>query len=303
MRPLRRGQATVELALGATVLVVTLLVGIHLAEVAALSLKVQEASTYAAWEAATRRVQTRELNGDTTDEPFRRTLDATSGVAAEARRRYQDFNGLSSAQGPAVIAQALTEGSQLSVECHRTSAVSFAPTGGVASLDLDEGGLACSSRATLTAVRIPHGFLQEDDGAFFREDPARTEPMTICGMGRAHQGQCEGSLALLTNDWGFAGGETRQCKLTCGSSPYRGAVERLFPGGWTRGAELAARWTGQAPTSGAEFHFSYSGVESADEQVIPSEGDTMFHTGGAGVGMVSRVSTGQRCFLGSPGCR
>lgn len=291
-----------ELAIGATVLVVVLLVGIHLAEVAQLSLKVQEASTWAAWEAAGRRVQTRAANGATTDEPLRRTLDDTSGVEVEARRRYQDFNGLSSAQGGAVVSQALTQGSKLSVECHPSPALSFAPTGGVARVDHDVGGLACTARATLEALRIPHSFLQQDDGAFFREDPARTEPMTVCGMGRARGGRCEGELALLSNDWGFAGDETRQCKLGCAASPYRGAVEQLFPGGWTRGEALASRWAASAPTSGAEFHFSYSGVESRDEQVIPSEGNTMFHTGGAGVGMVHQVSTGSRCFLGRP-CR
>ncbi len=98
MRPStkKNGQATVELALGSIVFVGVLLIGIHMAEYAQLSLKVQDAQTYAVWDASGRRVQTREISGSTNLTPFQRTLDNTTGVGAMAKKRFADFNGLSS---------------------------------------------------------------------------------------------------------------------------------------------------------------------------------------------------------------
>ena len=90
----RRGQATVELALGSIVFVGVLLIGIHLAEYAQLSLKVQEAQTFAMWDASLRRVQTRGADGSTNSQPFDRTMDTVSGVAPRAQRRYADFDGV-----------------------------------------------------------------------------------------------------------------------------------------------------------------------------------------------------------------
>ncbi len=305
-----RGQATVELALGAVVFVAVLLVGIHFAEVAWLSLKVQEAQAFATWEATHRRVQTRELSGATTEAPFTATLDDTSGVEADARRRYRDFNGLTSSQGSPVITQALTQGRGLDVECHEEGRLTFEATRTAQILYYDVGGVACTSRATINAIRIPEAFLQKDEGGFFRAKLFKNQPLLACGMGLPVGAACEGSLAVLTNDWGFVGDETKECKLDCRSSAYRGAVNTIFAGGgWTKGREFAEAFAGPVPAGGdaTAFHFSFSGVESSHVQYVLPEpgGEEKFLTGGPGVsdGMVPRNTTGVKCFLGVPGCQ
>ena len=305
-RPLRaRGQATVELAIGSTVFVIVLLVGIHLSEVAALSLKVQEAQAFAVWESTARRVQTREVSGATSDSPF----SGTPGAAqAEATQRYRDFNGLSSSHGPAVISQSMTEGSKLEVRCSPGS-LSFPSTPATRAIFHDVGALSCSASASLQAVRMPKSFLQRDDGAFFANEPFRTQPMQVCGLGLPSGGACSGALAILTNDWGFTSEkETAQCKNGCAPTPYKGAVKKVFDdwaGGWTAGKTLAETWAGPPGSDATEFNFSYSGIESSYKQVIASEGDLEFQTGGPDVsnGMIPQATTGAKCFLGMPGCQ
>ena len=307
-----RGQATLELALGTLVFVVVLLVGIHLAEVGYLSLKVQEAQTFAVWETTGHRVQTREDDGATNTAPWRRTLDPVSGIGPQAQRRYQDFNGLSSANGPPLITTALTRGSDVSVDCRADPGLTFRATPTAAPVYLDVGGNRCVASATLRPINIPRAFAQREQGGFFKADPFRGEPLKVCGMGLPVGGTCRGALAVLTNDWGFVGDETAECRLDCTSSPYRGAVKRLFQpiaGGWTRGRAFADQLAGSPPTDATAFYFSYAGVDSPSgpyTQWVPGEGDHEFQTGGAGLpgGMVFQTRTDQKCFLGraSDGC-
>lgn len=301
-----RGQATVELALGSVVFVAVLLVGIHFAEVAWMSLKVQEAQAFATWEATHRRAQTRELSGATTRAPLSATLNDTSGVEADARRRYEDFNGLTRSQGSPVITQALTRGRGLTVECHAENRLTFEATPTAAPIYLDVGGVGCTAQASIEAIRIPEAFLQKDEGGFFRAKLFESRPLLACGMGLPVGGACQGALAVMTNDWGLVGDETKECKIGCTQSKYRGAVDRIFGGsGWTDGRALAARYAGDPPTDASKFQFSYSGIESGYEQRLPSEGQDLFHTGGPGVpgGMVPQTTLGRKCFLGKPGCQ
>jgi hypothetical protein len=116
-------------------------------------------------------------------------------------------------------------------------------------------------------------------------------------MGLPVNGNCRGSLAILTNDWGLANEETDECKLSCGSSPYRGMIAKMWGGGGGAGAAFAARFAGSAPTNASEYHFSYSGVESGMIDFVGGEGIPSFITGGAGAGMVPRM-TRPKCFLG-----
>ena len=296
----RAGQATVELALGSIVFVGVLLIGIHMAEYAQLSLKVQDAQTFAVWEASGRRVQTRELSGAPTTSPFDRTLDSTTGVGAQATRRFADFNGLDSTSNGDVISRGLTEGSGVDVRCVPDGTLTFtARPVDAQRVFIDEGGLRCTSSAQVKAINIPRRFLQRDTGGFFKEEIVRSAPIPVCGLGLPVNGACRGSLAILTNDWGLANEETEECKNACDESPYRGMVKAMFAGGGTRGADFAAAYAGAPGTTADEYHFSYSGVESGMVDYVGGEGTPNFITGGAGVsgGMVERLSH-PKCFLG-----
>lgn len=298
MRP-AHGQATLELALGSVVFVGVLLIGIHMAEYAQLSLKVQDAQTFAVWEASGRRVQTREVTGATSLIPFRRTLDSTTGVGPTAKRRFADFNGLDGTSNGDVIARALTEGSGVDVKCEEVSSLSalFPATKTAQTVMKAEGGLRCTSSAQVKAINVPRRFLQKDTGGFFRESIVRRAPIPVCGMGLPFNGQCRGALAILTNDWGLANEETDECKLACQASPYRGMVKSMYGGGGGLGGDFAARFAGAPPVTADAYFFSYSGVESGMLDFVGGEGAPSFITGGAGAGMVPRM-TRPKCFLG-----
>ena len=291
------GQATVELALGSIVFVGVVLIGIHMAEYAQLSLKVQDAQTFAVWEASGRRVQTRALNGTTTDSPFTRTLDTVSGVAPQATRRFADFNGLDGTSNGNVISRALTQGSGVLVQCEVDRTLPFPASKTAQVVLLDSGGLRCTSSASVKAINVPRRFLQRDSGGFFKESIVRSDPIPVCGMGLPVDGACRGSLAILTNDWGLANDETAECKNDCTDSAYRGEVKQMFHGSFPDGVAFATQFTGAPPTSPNEFHFSYSGVESGMIDYVGGEGTPTFITGGAGIGMVPRLRH-PKCFLG-----
>lgn len=295
----RRGQATVELALGSIVFVGVLMIGIHLAEYSQLSLKVQEAETAAIWETTHHRVQTRGVSGATSSAPFDETLNTSTGVAPRTQQRYEDFDGLSGTNGGNIIGRALTQGSGVRIRCDAEPSLHFRASVTAREVLWDVGGVRCTADASVRAIRIPKSFLQKEDDGFFKHTLVRSEPMPVCGMGLPVGGQCLGALSILTNDWGLTGTETEQCRNGCGSSPYRGMVQRIFNGGGGAGAALASTFAGSAPTSAAEFHFSYAGIESAYTDLVPSESTSNFVTGGAGVpgGLVSQSSR-PNCFLG-----
>lgn len=300
-----RGQAVVELAIGSVVFVVVLLVGIHLAEVAQLSLKVQEAQTFAVWQATQKRVQKRFPDGSTNTTPLSATLNASTGVGGEAKRRYADFNGLESVQRGAEVKQALTRGRGVEVRCEREPNLKFEASTTAKAVMLDEGGLKCSSSASLEAIRLPKTFMQSDSGGWgFRASPFRAAPIPVCGMGFATNGACNGALAVMTNDWGFATEETKECKLQCRDSVYRASVERLWAGGGGAGADFANRFAGSAPVNASQYHFSFSGIESDYFDYVGGEGLPSFRTGGPAIGdgMVHQHHTAGKCFLGRRDC-
>ena len=294
---MRRGQATVELALGSIIFVGVLLIGIHMAEYAQLALKVQEAEASALWDATHHRIQTRANDGATFDGPFHALLDESSGVAAKTRQRYRDFDGISTVNGGNVVGRALTRGSNLEVTCEEEPSLHFAASPSARAVLHDVGGLRCTASAKITAVRVPRSFLQKEEGGFFRQRMFRNDPIPVCGMGLPENGECHGSLSLMLNDWGLTGDETRTCKSDC-QSPYSGMVRRLFNGGGGAGVALADEFAGDAPASAAEFHFSYAGVEEDYLQGIPTEqGMVGYNTGGSNLGMVP-FKERPNCFLG-----
>lgn len=315
-----RGQATVELALGSIVYVTVLVVGIHFAEAAWLSLKVQEAQTWALWESSHRRVQERLETGLPDVGPFQQTLSGPSSIAAQANRRYRDFSGRAEQAPTAGTALAMTRGQGLEVTCSEDTALenllAVAPSSKTIGVLPKEGGVRCRAQASVQAINMPRRFLQADDGTFFQARTFRMEPMKVCGVGLPQDGVC-GQVSLLTNDWALVGvKETGSCTLRqCENRPYRAAAEKVFDQvkGWPRGVGLANRYAGDPGAFADEYFFSYPGVERRHTESIVGEGgpggglqSTDFNTGGPGFGMLSGHSTAPyRCFLGrqGPGCR
>ena len=97
-----------------------LLFGIHFAEFGWLSLKVQEAQTWAIWEATAPRVQQLPNGAGHTAE-----FDATLlRLGPTATREYRDFDGRTGVNGAGVVVAALTRGRNLTVECREEVALS-----------------------------------------------------------------------------------------------------------------------------------------------------------------------------------
>jgi hypothetical protein len=302
----RRGQATVELALGLLVFVTVLLFGIHFAEVGWLSLKVQEAGAWAVWESTglkTQNIAARDLV------PFNQTV-APGGLGVTTTNRYQDFNGLSSVTGSPFIGGALVKGSSLTATCQADATLKFAPTRTVDAAGgrgpyFDEGGLSCQVVARLDGIRIPSAFVQNSADGFFKADHNNPAPYFFCAVGGRSGGNCRGRLSILTNDWGFAGdAESSGCRIgnPCTNTTYRDAVSAMWTGGGNAGKAFAEAHAGAAPTSAMDFYFSYAGVEFDYVTNLGDEGgNTQYKTGGPGLGDLP-MKTLHNCFLGKAGC-
>jgi hypothetical protein len=317
------GQATVELALGALVLITVIFFGIHFAELGYLSLKVQEAGTFAAWEATGRRVQ--DL-GAGNDAPFDGIVRGPDSVATLSRNAYRDFNGLTSADtGSDQVVKGLTKGEGLAVTCEANPGITFRPTTTAARVYFDTGGISCHAEALLSA-RFPVSFLDSANGLFSARQydargSARDGTMKICSMGRALHGRCGGALSLLLNDWGLAGDpEKGECRLrvdspgTCTSSTsgspappantiYMSAVRRMWAPSFAASVAFATQYSGAAPATPNDFWFSYAGLESDYLTSNGGEGQGTWHTGGPGVATstIPQMQVAKDCFLGMPG--
>lgn len=309
-----RGQATVELALGSLVFVTILLFGIHFAEFGWLSLKVQEAQTWALWEATGSRVQ-RLPNGNANTTDFNNTVAQLGTIATRA---YQDFDGRTGVNGQSVIVAALTRGQNMSVECQEETAMSgvagngnWKPSLTVKNVYSDRGGISCVAKAELEGFRIPVKFLQNADRGFFNADHRKPTPYTFCGIGPSTGGACTGRLAILTNDWGLAGDleKGQQPAPVAGggaAAPYADAVQSMWGGGGrTAGADFAFAFAGDRPATAAEFWFSYAGLEAFHLSPLPpahgpgpaSGAPPRWNTGAPGIGLVPWGSE-IKCFLG-----
>jgi hypothetical protein len=303
--PASRGQATVELALGLLVFVTVLLFGIHFAEVGWLSLKVQEAGTWAIWESTGPRTQ--DLAGHNLN-PLNQTL-SPGGLEQRATNRYEDFNGLSSVTGPPIIGAALVRGSSLRANCAPDPSLSFGPTRTAQAVYFDEGGLSCQVTARLDAIRIPSLFAQNTQSGFFQADHGVAAPYFFCAVGGRANGACKGKLSILTNDWGLAGdqagdNQSASCRIgnPCTNSTYKAAVQSMWVGGGTAGRAFAEAHAGAAPTSAMDFYFSYAGMEFNYYTNLADEGGNFpYQTGGPGLGSTPEFTL-HNCFLGKPGC-
>jgi hypothetical protein len=216
-----RGQAVTELAIGLTVFVTVLAFGIYFAEVGFLSLKVQESAISALWNGTHGKMHTTALDYTDAD----RSME---DAGEDAERRYADFNGLSNINGPAGITQVFTTGQNLDVTCDLGGNPNWDGAVLTQLIYRDQGSARCGAQADLSLFRFPTSFLDNDArGGLYKERHADASlaNLRVCSTGRAVGGQCNGSFAMLVDDWGLAGGnvlssETRTCQMVAGQAPY-----------------------------------------------------------------------------------
>ncbi|MBX7098800.1 MAG: pilus assembly protein [Myxococcaceae bacterium] len=306
-RTARRGQATVELALGSIVFITVLLFGIHFAEAGWLSLKVHEAANSALWEATAPRHQRMYPFYD--DQPFDALFAAGTGVADVATDRYADFDGVGTVSGVKKITLATTRGTALAVTCNKEPALRWRGTASITASNTyqNSGGMSCNAEALFETVGVPDTFL-EGSGGFFGAAHERPGKQKFCGFGpRVGNGagaQCTGAIELLVNDWGLAGVtdsfDHQMPEIGCSGAAivYCDATRRNFNGPGAAALAFATKYAGAPPTSGLDFNFAFSGVEHDYlSPVADHRGNTSYNTGGPGMGFLPpRTATQQ--FLG-----
>jgi hypothetical protein len=251
-----RGQATVELAIGATIWVTIVLLGLWLSEVSFLSVKVQEASAAAVWDATGRQVDD---FGASDNAPADSLYNAAvGGVTATTSQRYADFDGLDSSRSS--TRRLLAEGRVTDVTCApgagKTSIAFDVP--GATSYDDGSGAVparvnkvlqtyykqrpatVCSARAVATPYQLPQHFIDQGSKAWFDTPLRRDLAIELCGAGRAHGSSCDGRYAVLLGDWALDGAPrsnaTKNLMLEreghqddqTGNLPYKEMVRQLF---------------------------------------------------------------------------
>lgn len=282
----RRGQATLELALGTLVLVPVIVFGIHFAEVQFLGLKVQEAAQAGLFDATADKMHA---------VPNFNLVNAAIGAAGPtAQERYQDREGRSADVMRATLDQVFTQGGPLTVTCGREDGIGVAP---VSPLDAaypgGESGLACSTALQVKGYRLPFGFVDDDHG-FAQASITRRFDFVLCSAGVANPaGECLSRYALLLDDWGFAGAEeARECPLaqqggtSCSNTGYYELARRAYQKALTtmavqpRAGSALARFTvGRTPIDEGHFYLSFRGSESQfTERLGASHGDAAWET-------------------------
>ncbi|HEX8441085.1 hypothetical protein [Archangium sp.] len=257
----RRGQGTVEMALGLLLFVTVFIFGIHFAEVGYLSLKVQEAATSALWDTTSARMHS--LPGN-----FSGLHNAIGAAGGHATERYKDFDGRTSRQGRQQMVQVFTSADKLEVTCAEEGAISFKASNSTNSIYANVGGMRCSSSAEMSPIRIPRNFVDQGSGAIFDVAHAALKPIPVCGMGRAKKGKCEGAYGILLDDWGLAGhAESQECVLLdtpgCANTAYYDSAKIVYDahnGVDGSSVNLAQEVVGKAPINPARFWMSFQGM-------------------------------------------
>jgi hypothetical protein len=266
-----RGQGTVELALGAMLVVTVLLFGIHFSEVLFISLKVQEAGIAAQWDTTAGKVHS--IPGD-----FSMASTEVARVSGEVQQRYADFDGRTSHPGNTTFTQVVTNASKLKVACSLAPRARPFPVNLPARLNgvyQDTGEVTCTADAQIKAIRIPHEFL-EGPGGFFKEKHLHRDSYHACAFGAAFAQNCSSSPPVLIDDWGLTGpDESGECTLLegCSNLAYHDAVQKVFlAGGAGKGEaamQLAAAVVGTIPIDPNHFWFSFRGEESLFLECTP----------------------------------
>jgi hypothetical protein len=320
---MRRGQATVEMALGSVVFVTLLMVGIYLSETSYLMLKVNEAANFAVWWGTGMRVHhfsaTTALGDTATYQPWQGLPDRSG---TEAQNRYADFDGVGPPRPPGIV-QSLSGASAIQVSCQPDNAFQMgvpaapgpspadADWGAVASLvdsyfRQDVGGMSCRASSEIAALNIPQHFL---DGEYnLRESNWQHAPVAVCGGGRASGGSCPGRTGILLGDWALEGGYGDRANASLLYQRTPGDNEPLY--------EMTKQvWTtdqGSRGHAASQFAQAMSGRPSPYDEnsfFISSPGNEDFYYDLTVQGMEFRDTRGVYqnrvrggCFLGRSGC-
>ena len=350
-RPTTRpgGQATLELALGMIVFVTVLMFGIHFAEVGYLSLKIHEAAVSPLWDSTALRVH-RMVPSETQIGDFSTLPSIPTDVMANANARYSDFDGRTSTTGSrSTVDQVFTRIDNMQVRCQLEPRVEFdvprsarplmhapqagdfstvppQPIGSSTQSVLDgvyenKGGISCSAEAHLeTLPTLPTRFLEGANG-FFTQQHGKRLNMKACAMGRAHDGKCQGSYAILLGDFAFADTEVSgECPLQpekpnipCGENPafYDAAMKVFDNNNRSAGrasSEFAEHFVGYSPIDERGFFMSYRGEEDGyiENDTPPGEAMDTLHRPRDTGGVEHKPSPLRRdsntCFLGLKKC-
>lgn len=335
-----RGQGVVEMCLGLLVFITVLIFGIHFAEVGYLALKASEAASRATWDATGMRAHRFGPGGST----FLNSNQMTKGfpaqnAAALADSAYRDFDGRSSTNQGATLAQVFTRARNLAVSCRPAavatfdgyvtnpgnieSVFSFPQDGAGARVD----GQGCNASSMLEGFNIPRSFMEKPGNGYFKVKHYEDVGIKVCSIGRPRGpgGACEGRLSLALGDWGFAGGNTgtppssewEDCNPTsaggCNNGGYWRAVETLYTmngaSAGTASSMLAAYVSGGAsPTNEETFHMMFRGEDTGAGKEMHHE--LTDETGALvkwevtpsreGSGYEASWNVRQQCFLGMP---
>jgi len=288
-----------ELALGALLLVSVVLLGLHMSEVAFLSLKTTEAAALGLWESTGRRVHYYGRNhqaegGNRIYESWSGELLPTAGPRVQSR--YVDFDGRESRFGGAAPSQVVTQATPMGVTCQDDDTVRFElELSGRESRRTDDrylrdvrtllrdlyrpdvGGMRCSASAGLTMARAPRRFLDGPaEGGFFKKALWEMDMLQVCGAGRAVAGRCRGSFGILLGDWSLdapRGHELTDSTMHEDASsrndmqPYRALVRSLYEANGRSRGDAASRFAQgvggeqRSPHDESRFYMSYAGVE------------------------------------------
>ncbi|WNG32795.1 pilus assembly protein [Archangium violaceum] len=269
-----RGQSTTELALGLLVFVTVLIFGIHFAEIGYLSLKVQEAATSALWDTTSAQMHELPKNFDHLTQ-----LISSNTPGKDATERYKDFDGRTSKQGQAKLAQLFTSAEGLNVTCSEAGGIAFEPSESTqGEVYKNVGGMRCNARAELSPVKaFTRSFLDKGQGAFFGVPHYTGAVIPVCGLGRAKGGQCEGGFGILLDDWGLSSeAESRECHLgSCKNTAYFDSTKVVYDKHNTesgKAEKLAKTIVDEAPIDPGKFFMSFRGEES-DFQESVHQGD------------------------------
>ncbi len=248
MSALRRGQATVELALGLLLLVPVVMLGWAFAESGFLSMKVTEAADSALWDSSA----------------DRRPL-ALAEAREGAQARYRDFDGrsASAASGPHREAGTVSEG--LTVSCRATTVAITQP-------GFLDRAMAPPTARSCTATAQTRLF-----GGFTRTQCAYGRPR---GVG----GPCEGAQTLAIGDGALL--NPAECAVSqngggCANAELFGKVDALYAASPPSQAPLSLvkatlRELPPHAATALGTYVSFRGEESMFEESVPYPGDGEF---------------------------
>jgi hypothetical protein len=304
MRRRARGQAVVELALGALVFVTIVTFGIYFAEVGFLTLKVQESASSALWDLTGRPLHDYRAMDNTN-----KRNGAIADVESASNARYKGYKGYGPGGGSG-ITQAMAKATPVQVTCEADSAIAdwsdvdtdavlgnkkIFTAGGLQA----SSGVRCAAEGSIEAWNVPKSFLEKGKHGYFKaknweaEGGAAGGILKVCALGRAKGGACPASFQMLVDDWGLQGtDESGLCALesgeSCNNKGYKNLVRQVYDAsfpGLQPAQKLAETIAGAAPIDPGIFWFSYSPTESGwvDPNYPAGEGPSDWHTGtGAG---------------------